>query len=1252
MLSTMNKGEQNQTIIEILSAYNSTDLAQAIGALQLLPDNAARTIRLEYAAEAIAAIKPNDSPNTATSHRWREWLNDGVLVPPQLTMLEDPVDNPFTEAFTFHGGSYIVMPGIVEEAAFILRQLSKAVFLRRDDEIKAEFRASGFYGAANRVMAFVFRLSDMIATKAGLTAGMGSESSLSGPVVIPSNEQFDRLKQAVTLSDADLQEALTSLYMSEELLSHLVIEQGAVAFNADKSPDDYEVTARPILKCGNDHIVIAPLDLLAALRHTVIRLAHEYDVVSELANAYHEATLDTALHLFQDNRIHEVAEAPHMDDPEGVTRRILRFDSDKACHLVLLSDTLADYPRDHPFGSWDCDEAFNRIVESLKEMERNLFCSYRHLNEVLHIVLFQGVGRTFISGIGDDRERTGHVLMLRVSDLETITLLEPGNPLLLWQFARAHEKIRENVHVTQTNILDEFRLYRDSKHSYYFSDDAAPNLLWISPGGAKKLRMEVVRRRGFFGTTSSHGTTVTEVTLLYDDDRIPIYTPWPIKHKQVELLVRVADFNIWVISPPSDTFESRYWSYYTKFIDMISYWLWQLSPTLETFTEVLAERTKQIVLEVNLLPDEHWFNDDGEDAADETHAYEDVDVSHLRIKWAWGIRRKLATADNEGEREVLRVVLQGIRRLLERTRSGAGEENLGDDRIAALIDEVAPLGPKKKLLIIENMNDPCLIHYRSAPNRLVQDSEEQIVLDEIGEYVTTTLGLTKGPIPSDRAFGIIESVVDHIYTEFTRLVASIRPDFLLEWLVEFNERLVYEQATLHLTMPTRLACFGQFEEVVEKISHELPEVSKALTAGRFLIEYVTSCPPRGIRTMSLGLYDRLLALSAMLISWGFNGDIVRLGLSDSDMSVLGSGRLGLGFHIFDQAVSDFRLERALGEIEHSELSFSRYWEDRSGAGKTSPVILELDAATKVEFGISLTDLQTFLMEAVNMCLEKEKEVLTVRVEEFTERMEGKLKWSGEKVKLALDLFASRPRNDFLDPPAPFSQQDVYPWRFGRPLSYLRKPLLIRESEGKEELIWGLRNTFLAGGNLVNTCLSGRLGAKSTELRRVVARIKNDEARRFNDKVAQMLERSGRGIVRRRVTKVGRQRLERAPGQPIGDIDVLFVIPEERRIVAIDTKSLEVARTPAETAQELAYLFGEKSEGKSSVERHLERAKWLRDNVNTVLQWLGIQERRIRSWSVEAMFVIDRELISDKLVPQSLKVVSLREFKAQLGLTEE
>lgn len=160
-------------------------------------------------------------------------------------------------------------------------------------------------------------------------------------------------------------------------------------------------------------------------------------------------------------------------------------------------------------------------------------------------------------------------------------------------------------------------------------------------------------------------------------------------------------------------------------------------------------------------------------------------------------------------------------------------------------------------------------------------------------------------------------------------------------------------------------------------------------------------------------------------------------------------------------------------------------------------------------------------------------------------------------------------------------------------------------------------------------------------------LQRESAEAFNDKVADLYEGLRSFVVRKRVKKIGGRRLEHVPGHTLGDIDVLVADPRRRRLLAIETKDLEVARTPAELANELHQTFLVGQAHASAVDKHLARVAWLRQYLRETLEWLKLDASSWRRWRVEPLLVVDRELMGPFLKQPPLTVLSYRELRATL-----
>jgi hypothetical protein len=190
--------------------------------------------------------------------------------------------------------------------------------------------------------------------------------------------------------------------------------------------------------------------------------------------------------------------------------------------------------------------------------------------------------------------------------------------------------------------------------------------------------------------------------------------------------------------------------------------------------------------------------------------------------------------------------------------------------------------------------------------------------------------------------------------------------------------------------------------------------------------------------------------------------------------------------------------------------------------------------------------------------------------------------------------------------------------------------------------------FAASRYFFGLATNGRLAADSVELKRVMTARRSAEAREFNDRVALLLDEHRDSLVKTRVTKFGRTRIEKARGQLISDIDVLVADRRRRQLLLIETKDLAVARTPAELAHELRELYRGEKGGTAAVDRLLEVATWVQERRQQVLDSLGLPTKDAKRWRVRPLVVVDQELLTPYLYEVTVPTFSYRSLADRLA----
>jgi hypothetical protein len=1221
-------------LAQALSRFEPADLLAAVAGLQLMPENADRTIRLEALAHTVASLEDDNTTPQVSPSLLGTICNSWPLDESAIASAEDPFENLFTESFTFYGGSYTVFPGINEEATYVLKHLSMGLFRHPDG-----FAPDHFQRDAAALIHGVLSLSDEIARRAELDRGVEPVSAPGGGVIVPDEAGLIKLKGAATFSASELARVLTDSHLPSSTLDDLVIQQGEVKIEEYRLGDSGTLLAKPIVLTGDKYVVAIPGALLPACRHALIRRAKKCGVASHLAERYNLSVWNNVMASlnYMGNSLASLR-PPKFNEPPLYQDAFFSLDRDKLLYTLLITDPLNDYEDGEVFGMWPPDDLQEKIETRLEQIEE--FVYLRNLaNEMLLLVVVQGVGRWF--SIGFSKGPISLFLTLRASSMETISWLEGADPLLLWKYARASSRIRDVATVMATSDLDEFHFYRSRDYGYYASDDVRPNFIVMSPGGAGALRTEVLVKRDWHGVPSLRPGRIVEVTTIHDTRKIPVYaSPDIISGRDIEILVEGLPLPFWIVNSPFENeTQERLFSIYMQFADAIAYWLWQFTPSLVPILPTLTLRYSHILIQIRLLQPEGWQirSNEPDDIDSPIEVVSDFRTGTIRVDLRPRVFSLVEGPENNGERELMRQVLTGLCSLMDEIEC----PSLSDEVVTGIINLHAPIGNKKMIMTLDLGAKPEL-DPRDLPRfRERQQADVSELLDDLGTHLIEDEGMKVGPIADTERTALINNeIVPFYFKKLHSLVSSLSPSNLLEWLIRHHESVLHEVASHKLTLPTRLSCFSSEAEMVERLIEELPERNIAAAANRFVIEYVVAQPPSGYRPISLSVYDRLLALAAEIINNGSESDFIHFGLADNKFSILPSGRLGVDRTNFVTAHEAFNAVAAAGELTRSTNYVKRHWHRGNAFAAKTDLAIQIDNATTKEFGHTLTELLNLLVEARNISAGINPTLAFLPLAELVSQLATRLGWSLEKVEQAVDLFSLKPRKDFFKPPSPHRIEDVFPWRFNRSLSYLRRPFLYRQTGNEIDVLWGNRSLHSAWTYLITLCMEGRLRAQSREMRQVLGKINNLQGADFNDRVADVFENVPDQIVKRRVKKVGHLRLS-GPHGDLGDIDVLAVDTINRVVRAVECKDLAVGRTPFEMANEITNLFRGQKGNRSIIERHQKRVDWVKQHLKEVLEWLDLDTSL--GWSVDGLVVVDRELFTPHLEKSSMSVIPLHEL---------
>lgn len=1196
-------GSLYDSIADLLRGYSRSGLAASLGALDLYPANANQLLRTTLVSRAILSLSSFDGGQISNG-RLRKLLNSPPVATDWLLHMEDPLNDLIVEEIVLPIGTFKFSSGASPEGVSNLERLVDAI------ATSANLDPDTVSRAIRTVVASVAVADEMFA-RAGLQRGTLPAGRHHGPVTVPNSAAMDQFRAAVSFTQRDLDDLLRPLGVSALALGSIAVDSPSGMHFSDSSPGSIP---RPFLREANRWVLASPSNLAAAVSHAVVSEFARSEELTQLCGDLAKVAQQSAfwsLHLLGLGPPRQIV----LDNvPNNVRLTLHQFDSDKLLHLIVVTDDFDGFTEadmDAPWRPPTLDDDLGRMIAQTEE----IVFSGNEWNSLFHLIVLQPSYRSGGGGAGSS-PTDSPILALTTQALHTISLLEAGNSTLLWYWAVQRQRLFDRgTRTFAWNALDEFWSYRKQQYSYYMTDEGKPTFITFDLFGVVESKQLIKQEKDPRGIQRPDGEWTWAAKAA--DDARHAYVPMEFTNNPA-ICICGDKVNFWLLPQIADTAPR---GVAAEVIRMLGYWLDEVWDSVETH---IAAPLPPLGLEIAFADSDDWgsFPAEAELDADPTSLAIERPVSALHIDG--GLLGLLVRNDNASERLLVRKALSAVLEL------GASADPAGV--AAELVDRFLPLGRSRAMIAVSTAVDPALETAGLPAFRSVKQEVRAIIGDDLGDQLATD-GLLPGVISPELRSPTINRAVAILFEWLERRVASVRRDELLNALVMQHERTIAERERGRIGLPSRLLDARSTEAAARRLRSAEPELVTMSLALRFLVEYVTARPPTGSRPMSLTLLDELAGIGAELIQWGMESDLVAFGLVDATLTMLPSGRLAIAVDPWADATDSL-----LG------LNIEEQLYQPSGGRRLRPLPDQtelFDTAAEAEFGLTFSRLAEIVGELIAIGNALPEPVKRLNAAEFRSRLRS-AEVTDAELEMMLGQFSIAERSSFLAPEPPDTRVAVYPWRFNRGLSYLRRPLLVVSLNGSQHVVWGNRHLMDFFDNLVGVCLRGRLKAKSSEMARAMGIRAHLAGMAFSNSVADCLEAHADFQVHRHVKKIGGRYLARSNGESIGDIDILGVDLRRRRLWSIEAKNLAIARTPHEVRHEIDEILGS-VHGIGSAGRHIERTEWLRSNLPHVLRSLALQPIVPGEWQVRPLMVTESELLSAGLAGARIPAIAMRRF---------
>jgi hypothetical protein len=368
---------------------------------------------------------------------------------------------------------------------------------------------------------------------------------------------------------------------------------------------------------------------------------------------------------------------------------------------------------------------------------------------------------------------------------------------------------------------------------------------------------------------------------------------------------------------------------------------------------------------------------------------------------------------------------------------------------------------------------------------------------------------------------------------------------------------------------------------------------------------------------SVGTLDLLPLMSDAALIFGFGGcsDAMRKGVMNPEILVEPTGDILIDVEFRKDIEEQLGRTYESSHLDNAAAKYDDYFKPRELSQDIEGLFpTEFWQAFADEFGMTVDEFRSIRDAFGDLALESRKLTLVLTEREILDYCEGAEDCSARVAALMLEKSSLWPRKAWDTTPAGFRGTDWYPWRFGRRLSLLSRPLVrLEDCNNPRYLIspgllgdsftYILRRYFEAEVQPVD-CFShamrhwteGEIKRRSHEF------VVNVQAALASGGFSTKCEESLDMILGEHFQK------------NYGDVDVLAWNGAE--ILAVECKNLRLARTPNDMAEQLNRFSGQPlatGSKRDELRKHIDRCRILNEKSAALSKRLDLQtEIRVKT----------------------------------------
>lgn len=1195
-------------VVESSKKYNIYTLIPKISALNLIPYNQTKSLILDTYIEFLLtqSIDCYNSKYNISFGKFRSLINQIANSPLKTTI--DPAENLFVQNIMFFG-NYRVLNGIDITPAYNLQQIIDVLFVNKDK--KYDF---SFLNLAYILLNAILTISDNIIQEINCSE-LKPDVNRKEIIEIPSASKLIKYADLVSLDGKKFR----CLFQNNTDLINLITINFGIKNNNDLN--NKLLYTRPFLyDIENDKYILLNASILpSALVFWILKLAKKFNIKYQIMNDFNSLIFNKSKKYLKKLGYYKLNESSfdiELSEYNGYKEYLAKINDSQYMIVMYVYDDGTDYTEATLHSTFEKIK-YSEIISSRLKYLYSKLNENKIQNENIFITLInQSIGRTMNLSISGDLYYPP--FKVNPFELECISINEETGSL----FINKYLKMRKNFNVFDLglySILDLIEIYHQCNNSFYIDDNYNFNEnleIFVEHGQSINYINQAIKKENKKMVKNVYGNEYHKI-ILYDEKRKIFYDPNYLLEKKMSYYLEFNEFKLWVKSDKiNDTDELNICN---SLLDTITYWLSECRKILNQIISKNKIYEIQIILSDNVKQYYEYIENP-------KHISESlkIEISFpiIKIYVSSEALQYLNYKNNLREKEFIKLIIDSIFEISKNNNL------INDKNIISELNVIFQNPSKKKLTFWEFQNTHYLEPLQDCSNHLVQIEDVNSLLDEIGEELIKTGKWNIGIINNDERTEIAHEVVNILYKKLKDEVSTWSQNNLIEKVYDDLEKVLFNLMISQRKYLNDISCYPEKEQ---KVLNRINKDNQASLALKFLIEYVAAIPPNGKKEVTEVQYEHAMSICYLIIDWSYKNDLFHYHIFNTPIEILKSHRIGMKHVEFDNLFNtneEIRKEQLISSSNSSQILESIQHKN---------FLNQINESFINEWGYSLRQLFIF-EEGLKKYSEdiKSDTVYCANVNEVKEFLKNFSNEIDDKIfNSIINSVSLKKRNDFLNPPAPFKKEDIYPWRFNRELSFTRRPIILRN----EEMIWGNRHFYHMIRFTLDLIDNGKLKAKSPKMNSLIGEISKERGYEFNCLVYKKLLSFNEFEIYSNINKINGLYISEN-NNALGDIDILIIDKKYNKIIASEVKNFNLSKNPYEMNLEYKKMFEDTKRKKCFYTKHSRRVEWCNKHIDDIKKQYNLEGN---TWKTIGLFILNHNLPSISVFHKKIKTLTINEL---------